>query len=131
MIGKVHVHATNASDSLNKAMIFQIVYLSGMCFLYTIFALFSCYIYYYTDYENKIFKTAAHNSLMWDIYFMSNFTYVMYLGHRIKKEGKFTGILANYFINKCKFIEIQERLHYLSNQVQNNFPEPSLWIIQI
>lgn len=56
---------------------------------------------------------------------MFHFIYVIHLGHKIQKNGKFTGILANNFINKCKNIEIQERLHYLSNQVQNNYPEPS------
>lgn len=125
MIGKVHLKATNAADSLNQVMLFQIVYVSGICFLYSVFTLFSCYIYYYTDYENENFRTAAHNSLLWDVYFMINFTYVVYLSHRVKREGKLTGVLANYFVNKCKSIEIQERLHYLSNQVQNNFPEPS------
>lgn len=125
MIGKIHLQATNASDSLNKVIFFHIIHFSGMFFLYTVFALFSCYMYYYTDVENMNFRRAAHNSLLWDIFFLINFTYLICLSHRIKKEGKFTGILANYFVNKCKSIEIQERLHYLSNQVQNNFPEPS------
>lgn len=106
-------------------MFFQILHFSGMCFLYTVFTLFSCYIYYFNEFENIYLKTAAYNSLLWDIFFMFHFIYVIHLGHKIQKNGKFTGILANNFINKCKNIEIQERLHYLSNQVQNNYPEPS------
>lgn len=56
---------------------------------------------------------------------MTHFTYVMHMGHRLQREGKYTGVLANRFINKCKSIEIQERLHYLSCQVQIHFPQPS------
>lgn len=130
MIGKIHLQTTSASDNLNKVFFFQIIHFSGMCFLYTIFTLFSCYIYYYTDYENVNLRSAAHNALMWDCYKMFKFTYVIYLGHRMKREGKCTGILANYCTNKCKSIEVQERLHYLSNQVQNNYPEPSCGLFQ-
>lgn len=125
MIGKLHLQATNASDSINKFMVFQIMYFSGMCFMYTVFTLFSCYMYYYTDYDNENFKIAAHNSVLWDIFFMSHFTYVMYLCHRLKKVGNYTAVLSNYYVNKCKSVTIQERLHYLSSQVQNNYPQPS------
>lgn len=82
-------------------------------------------MYYNTDFHNINLRIAAFNSLLWDIFFISHFTYVMYMSHRLRREGKQTGVLANYFVNKCKSIEIQERLHYLSSQVQIYFPQPS------